>query len=81
MAFPTQMLRTTDGQADAHGDDLSILYGAGRCFFCGRGVSSRAGKRWVFQKFGGLLRHLFCLKWKKGVSDCVRVFSSLYFWM
>ncbi len=26
------MLRTTDGQADAHGDDLSILYGAGdRC--------------------------------------------------
>lgn len=29
VAFPTQMLRTTDGQADAHGDDLSILYGAG----------------------------------------------------
>ena len=24
------MLLTTDGQADAHGDDLSILYGAGR---------------------------------------------------
>jgi len=29
VAFPTQMLLTTDGQADAHGDDLSILYGAG----------------------------------------------------
>ena len=80
VAFPTQMLRTTDGQADAHGDDLSILYGAGRCVLR-NGCFFQSWKKMGFPKIWGVVTAfvLFKMQKKRGVWLKQRVFSSLLF--
>lgn len=80
VAFPTQMLRTTDGQADAHGDDLSILYGAGRCVLR-NGCFFQSWKKMGFPKIWGFVTAfvLFKMQKKRSLIETTGIFKFVFF--